>query len=180
MYKKKEIIIIILIITLTVFLALRPSLISSCHKDEIIEKEEIKEEFLNIKIEGELTEDNLEIKIPYGFSYGYIISKIEPYLNDYSIIDSDYTKRYYESTTIIIKSSDNNNESYNESYDNKININTASKDELMSIKGIGDKRASLIIEYRDINKITSYSELQSLIGVSNEIIEIIKGKTIIQ
>ena len=180
MYKKKEIIIIILIITLTVFLALMPSLISSCHKDEIIEKEEIKEEFLNIKIEGELTEDNLEIKIPYGFSYGYIISKIEPYLNDYSIIDSDYTKRYYESTTIIIKSSDNNNESYNGSYDNKININTASKDELMSIKGIGDKRASLIIEYRDINKITSYSELQSLIGVSNEIIEIIKEKTIIQ
>lgn len=179
MYKKKEIIIIISIITLTVFLALMPSLISSCHKDEIIE-EEMEEEFLNIKIEGEVTEDNLEIKIPYGFSYGYIISKIEPYLNDYSIIDSDYTKRYYESTTIIIKSKDTNNESYSDSNINKININTASKDELMSIKGIGDKRSSLIIEYRDINKITSYSELQSLIGVSNEIIEIIKERSIIQ
>ena len=32
-----------------------------------------------------------------------------------------------------------------------VNINTASKDELMSLKGIGEKRADDIIEYRKKN-----------------------------
>jgi len=39
-----------------------------------------------------------------------------------------------------------------------INVQTASKEELMCIKGIGEKKAQAIIEYRKKNKIKSVDE----------------------
>ena len=104
MYKKKEIIIISAIIGLTVFLGFLPMIISSCDNkkdDEIVEKEE-RNDYLSIIIKGELNVDKVNLEIPYGYSYGYIISKIKPYLNQYSIIDKELTKRYYEDSIIII------------------------------------------------------------------------------
>ena len=51
-----------------------------------------------------------------------------------------------------------------------INLQTATKDELMSIKGVGDKKADQIIEYRKTNKIESAEDLKNIKGFGNSIV----------
>ena len=179
--KKKEIFAIIIIIGLTIFLAFLPTIINSNNnkkEDDITLKEE-KQNILNIKIIGELKIEEIYLKIPYGYTYGYIIQKIDPYLNEYSIVSDDLKKRYYNDETIIIESTDINNKEVIE-ISNKININTASSDELITLYGIGEKRAQAIIDYRKNKKIESFSELKELLGVSDEVINNIKDKAILQ
>jgi competence protein ComEA len=55
-----------------------------------------------------------------------------------------------------------------------MNLQTASKKELMCIKGIGDKKAQAIIEYRKKNKIKSADDLLKLKGFGKGLIENIK------
>ena len=181
MKRKKEIIVIILIIISTLILAFLPMLINNLKKEEENIIESKAPSTINIKITGELKVDELNIKIPYGYSYGYIINKIELYLNDYSIIDNNKTKRYYEDSVIIIESSDIkiNDDDINNIDSNKININLASIDQLTSLYGIGEKRANAIIEYRKNKKIESFTELKELLGVSDEIINHIKEKAVL-
>lgn len=48
----------------------------------------------------------------------------------------------------------------------KLNINTASNDQLASIKGLGNKKAQAIIDYRDQNgEFTSLDELIDVKGI---------------
>jgi competence protein ComEA len=53
----------------------------------------------------------------------------------------------------------------------KIDINKADKAELMSIKGIGDKRADLIIAYRPYKTIWDLSKIN---GISEDFVENIR------
>lgn len=55
-----------------------------------------------------------------------------------------------------------------------INLQTANKKELMSIKGIGDKKAQAIIEYRKNNKIKSVDDLKNIKGFGPSLIANIK------
>ncbi len=55
-----------------------------------------------------------------------------------------------------------------------IDLNTATKSELMSIKGIGEKKAQKILEYRKTNKILNVNDLQSLKGFGPALIKNIK------
>ncbi len=50
-----------------------------------------------------------------------------------------------------------------------INFQTASKEELMSIKGIGEKRAAAIMKYRKTHKIRSAADLKAIPGIGDEI-----------
>ncbi len=52
-----------------------------------------------------------------------------------------------------------------------INFQTASKEDLMSIKGIGEKRAAAIMKYRKTHKIKSAADLKNVPGIGNEIAE---------
>ena len=52
----------------------------------------------------------------------------------------------------------------NEVIDKKININTATKEELMNLPGIGESKANNIIEYR--NKNGNYNSIEDLLKVS--------------
>jgi len=56
-----------------------------------------------------------------------------------------------------------------------INIQTASKDELMCIKGIGDKKADAILKYRKSNKVKSVDDLINIKGFGKGIIANVKA-----
>lgn len=55
-----------------------------------------------------------------------------------------------------------------------MNLNTASKKELMEIKGIGEVKALQIIEYRQKNKIKSVEELSVIKGFGSALISNIR------
>lgn len=56
-----------------------------------------------------------------------------------------------------------------------INLQTATKEELMAIKGIGEKKAVQIIEYRKKNKINTPDDLRNIKGFGDSIVNNIKG-----
>lgn len=53
-----------------------------------------------------------------------------------------------------------------------ININTASKDQLMQLNGVGETRAEAILEYRDKNDgFTSVEELTEVSGIGESTLQ---------
>ena len=55
-----------------------------------------------------------------------------------------------------------------------ININTASKDELCKLNGIGESKAKLIIEYREKKKFTKIEDIIKVSGIGKKTFEKIK------
>lgn len=53
----------------------------------------------------------------------------------------------------------------------KININTAKKDELITLKGLGDKRAEEIIKIRAKKPFNSLEDLLQIKGIGDKFIE---------
>lgn len=57
-----------------------------------------------------------------------------------------------------------------------LNINTATLEELMTIDGLGEKRASAIIEYRDyLGKYTSVKQIMEIEGFGEETYQKVAG-----
>ena len=76
-----------------------------------------------------------------------------------------------------IECPDNYNDAYlnNISSENeKVNINTATKDELSTLQGIGESKANNIIEYRNNTKFTSIEDIKNVNGIGDSIFEKIK------
>lgn len=57
---------------------------------------------------------------------------------------------------------------------NLININTASKEELKSLDGVGDSKAEKIVEYRTENKFKSIEDIMNVDGIGEAMFEKIK------
>lgn len=177
-YKLKEILIIAGIIIITLLLAFYPK-IQSCYSAseyEITAPEEEKpsiKKYVYVTLTGELIVDSIVLKIPYGYSYGNIINTIKLYSNKYSIIDYASKQRFTKDTILVIESIDINNDTSID-MSNKININTANVKELISLYGIGEKRAQYIIEYRKNKLFESFEELKKELGLSDAAIEKIK------
>lgn len=55
-----------------------------------------------------------------------------------------------------------------------ININTASKEELITLPNIGDKRADAIIEYRNANKFEKIEDIKNVTGIGDKFYEALK------
>ena len=59
----------------------------------------------------------------------------------------------------------------------KININTASKDQLITLKGIGSKVADRIIEFRSTHPFKNIEELMQVKGIGQKVFD--KNKDLI-
>ena len=57
---------------------------------------------------------------------------------------------------------------------NKVNINTATKEELMSLQGIGDVLSDRIIEYRKSAKFNSIDDIRRVKGIGEKTFENLK------
>ncbi|MDY6821919.1 MAG: helix-hairpin-helix domain-containing protein, partial [Deferribacterota bacterium] len=63
----------------------------------------------------------------------------------------------------------------------KIDLNSATKKQLMSLDGIGEVKAEAIIEYRErYGKIYSIEELININGIGKKTIENIKGDVLLE
>lgn len=101
----------------------------------------------------------------------YVYTKYE-----YSLVDKEkivYVEKECSCPTFDISSCTNNGSSiindgpstYSENSDtNLVNINTASKEELMTLTGIGESKAEAIIKYRETNGV--FKNIEDIINVS--------------
>ena len=92
---------------------------------------------------------NLAMKLEYHMKI-YIPSKDE-------ILDQEDA-----STDQIISNADPS------SQEGKININEASKEELMTLPNIGEKRAQAIIDYRESKKFETIEEIKNVTGIGDK------------
>lgn len=61
-----------------------------------------------------------------------------------------------------------------ESSKDKVNINNASKEELMTLPNIGDKRADSILEYRESNKFETIEDIKNVNGIGEKFYQSLK------
>lgn len=70
---------------------------------------------------------------------------------------------------------DDKNENKNDDVNNRlININTATKEELMSLTSIGEAKAKSIIEYREKDKFTKIEDILNVSGIGEALFDKIK------
>jgi competence protein ComEA len=184
-YNRKEIITIIICLISFVSFTLFSSKEESIVVNEIIEKEEdktIKNTNIVVDVKGEIISPGT-----YEFEEGKrIVDAIEKsggLTNNADVNSINLSEKLVDEMVIYIPSKEENISSFNnskkeiikEEKDSKISINTASITTLMTLKGIGQKKAESIVEYRQQHgPFKNIEEIKNISGIGNSIFDKIK------
>ena len=118
-----------------------------------IDKSDNKE--IGLKVNGQ------EIKVPLGTTYEDLKDNIDDEVNDY--YSDDYT--FSNGEDFVVDKKDTS----------KISINSATKEELMTLPGIGEKTALKIIEYRETyGSFWTIEDLKNVKGIGDKKFEKLK------
>ena len=190
-FKRKEIISITIILVLVIII-----LFQSFHNDKeieinesnIIEKKESKLKEVDIEkiivdIKGEINKPGI-YEMNNGNRIIDVITKAGGLTKSADTNSINLSEKIVDEMVIIIPTLNINNTSeltdkkvINDlPKDKRISINTASIDELMTIKGIGTTKAKKIIEYRNKNgKFKKIEDIKKVSGIGNSTFEKIKN-----
>lgn len=188
-YNRKELVILfvcIIIFMCYIFMNDNKDYKSNDIVKEEIEKEKLNEDFLEkivVDIKGEVVKPGI-----YEMAVGKrIIDVINESGGLTSIADTsniNLSEKISDEMLIIIPSKDevkqgltnNNTISLKEHHDGKISINTATVEDFMKIKGLGEVKSKSIIEYRNQNgRFKSIEEITNVTGIGNSTFEKIKN-----
>lgn len=105
-------------------------------------------------------------------------SKVEEKCKN-DIIQNDSCAKYSydskEETKTTSKTKNSKSSEEKQSEENKlVSINTATKEELMTVSGIGESKAEAIIEYRKTKKFENIEEIKEVSGIGDALFEKIK------
>lgn len=110
---------------------------------------------IRLRIEGEVAKE-CEMVYHNPLTYGSLIYKIQTICTKYSDLSGfDLNQTIDSSRTIVIPTLDKPCNSLSQNRENIININLATKEELMQLDHIGDKRSEEILEYISQNGVIS-------------------------
>lgn len=150
--------------------------------NEIEMLEKFKKDKIGVYIDGEVNKVGY-IQIPKGETLEYAINKAKGITKEADIQNIDLSRVLKNQEKIIIPKIKEKieedvliEEKYEQDYSDVVNINTASRDELTSLEGIGEKTAERIIEYRENNSFDSLEEIMEVKGIGEGKFEKIKGK----
>lgn len=120
--------------------------------------------YINVEIRGEVVKEKI-IKLPLGSTFSDALKHFE-LTNDSDISTLSYSDVLYNNQIIDIPKKGTN----------RISINNADIDLLVTLPGIGNKIAQRIIEYRNTyGSFTSLEELKNVQGIGDKIFEKIKS-----
>lgn len=154
-------------------------------------------EKIKVEIEGEIVnpgvyelENNKRIDDLINIAGGLTDNADKEFISKYinkSAKLSDEDKVYIPSKREVKESKINckeiiihNNTVDNNNNNSKININTASLQELMTLDGIGEVYAKRIIEYRNNSKFSSIEEIKNVKGIGESRYKSMKNKIIVE
>lgn len=179
---KFEIIIIILILGLGALFLTKDNLsLDNVPKIESLRKNKDYKDNKKDKNESDFDEGEIEVhidgrvknpgvyKIKKGTRLQDLIDEAGGLLDDAKTSNLNLARKLKDEEKITIKSYLDKDEE-----DSKININTASKDMLTSIPGVGSKMADKIIKYRQEHPFNTIEDLLNITGIGKKKFEEIK------
>ena len=187
-YNRKEIITVFICISAFISFSLFSSksevitMSNDIEKDEEIE--EIKETIM-VDIKGEIQNPGT-YELEMGNRIIDVINKSGGLTDDADVRSINLSEKLEDEMLIVIPSKEEsvnnqpvinskNNTNVNQAQDSKISINTANVSTLMTLKGIGQKKAESIVEYREKNGLfKKIEDITNVSGIGNSIFDKIK------
>lgn len=166
----KYIIIGILVITITLFFFIKKDSVEIQENTNLVSEETSETAYIYVDIKGEINNPGV-IKVPEGSRIVEII-ELAGGLTDNADTSTINLSQIPEDESVIYI-----NKKSLELADSKISLNNGTKEELMTLPGIGESKANNIIEYRKSHTFSKIEEITNVSGIGESIF--VKIKTLI-